>query len=288
MDEAVGLGIKNIRFTGGEPLLHPQLQDMLSYSRAKRFYTLLNTNATLLTALSIRSLSRTVDNALVSLQGFNETSDQKLTLSSLPFKHKINNILLLRKNIPTVRVGTVITRVLIENLPSYARMIKALGVDSWELFRPLTGSQDKLAHISRVEYRQLALQILRLKTSGLNVKLANAIPFCLLPDPHASASIMLGAESDDGNSRLVWDCRGFFKPSYFITRDLGQKIKDAWASPFLRKLQSPSYLPQECRHCDFLSWCKGGSRSAAHKAYGTYFTADPLFQHRPRKNLHLA
>ncbi len=278
VDDAQRNNVTAIRFTGGEPLLHPDLPQMLAYAKQQKMYVLLNTNATLVTPSWLSIFSRHIDNILVSLQGCDSASDRGLTRTSLPFSKKIRNILLLRDTVPVVRLGTVITRPLLENFPRYAALIAKIRPHAWELFRPMSPSARRAARLSAKGYRALAAKLLELSQGGLNVKLANALPFCILPDLKVASTIMLGALSDDGHSRLVWDARGFYKPSYFIDEDLGTSIKEAWDHPFLKKLRDPSFLPARCRACTALEQCRGGSRAMARAVNGSYFTADPLFQ----------
>ena len=75
---------------------------------------------------------------------------------------------------------------------------------------------------------------------------------------------------------MVCDVDGFFKPSYLISENLGEKISDSWQNPFLQKIRSLDYLPQKCQDCFYLQWCKGGSRSLAKIISGNYFDCDPL------------
>lgn len=177
----------------------------------------------------------------------------------------------MREHIPVLRLGTVITRELIEHLPSYMKIVRSLNVNSWELFRPISD----VTNISLKEYQRLAAHALKANASGMNIKLANGLPFCLLPNKDLAASLMLGGRSDDGHSRLVWDTKGYFKPSYFIDEPLGTDILSAWDHPLLKKIRSLSYLPEECLSCEYLQWCKGGSRAAAKKMLGSYFAPDP-------------
>lgn len=281
MDEARRCRIPAVRFTGGEPLLHPEALQILSYAKSSGFYVLVNTNATLTNPEVLRLLSRTTDNVLVSLQGFNQASDQALTHSEFPFVRKIQNIFLLRSYVPTLRLGSVMTPSLLKNWPRYVALIKRLRPHTWELFRPMSG-QDKLPdNVTLKDYQRLCRKIVELKRENLNVKLANALPFCILKDRDLAASIMLGAASDDGHSRLVWDARGFFKPSYFIDKNLGNTIRRSWQHPFLKKMRQGSYLPTLCRQCSHLAWCRGGSRAKAYAWSGSYFDADPLMREKP-------
>ena len=105
------------------------------------------------------------------------------------------------------------------------------------------------------------------------VVIANPVPLCLAPA--AERKHFLGAAFDDGHTRVVYDPRGFFKPSYHMDEDLGQTLKEAWGSPALKKINAPGRMPRRCRKCAHFLKCLGGSRFLAKEAGGSYLAGDP-------------
>ena len=278
MKECKSLGIKAVRFTGGEPLLNKYIENILSYARKKGFYVLLNTNATAISTATLKLLEKTVDNILISLQGFNQESDRALTKSNIDFKRKIANMVRLKSKIPIVRVGTVISKTLIKNMEKYYRLIRRIGIDNWELYRPIVNNNDSEFIISKKELLKVMGFLFEIKKRGMKVKIANPVPFCITNNIDVSLATLLGATADDGHSRIVWDAKGYFKPSYFINMNLGRNIKKSWESPFLKEIRSLKYLPIKCRECKYLKWCMGGSRAITKIATNSYFKKDPLFK----------
>lgn len=276
LDEAYSLGIKAIRFTGGEPFLNKDIEKMLTYAKKRGFYVLLNTNATIINQRILNLLKYTVDNILISLQGFDKESDRVLTKSYTHFDKKITNIIRLKTVIPIVRIGTVISKILINNFDRYYKLFKKIKVDNWELYRPMIKTKDEEFIISKKDLLKTMNFILKLKKEGMKVKIANPVPFCISKNITLSLTTLLGAEADDGHSRIIWDPQGYFKPSYFIKENLGNTIKEAWLHPFLKKLRKVNYLPLRCQNCKYLKWCKGGSRVLAKLDKNDYFKVDPL------------
>jgi radical SAM protein with 4Fe4S-binding SPASM domain len=280
LNNASGLDIKYVRFTGGEPLLRKDLLKILKYAKTKGFYIFLNTNATLLDNTIIKHLEKYVDNILVSLCGYSAYTEAIINSESGFIKNKFRNILKLRKSkIPHIRIGTVISKILIDNFDKYSILIKALGINDWELYRPMLPPA-KMAHlpdynIGKNDLFKLFRLIRRLRKKGINVYIANAIPFCIAPN-NTYKPIMRGAQFDDGHRRLVLDPEGFFKPSYFIRENLGKNISKAWKHNLIRKINACDYLPYKCNHCIYLRWCLGGSRYMAKEYCGSYFAHDPL------------
>ncbi|MBI4352189.1 MAG: radical SAM protein [Elusimicrobia bacterium] len=288
--EAAALGVKSVRFTGGEPLLHPGLEKLLRLSRKLGFYTLLNTNALLFSAAKARSLAGLIDNALVSLPGVDEAGHAAGSGKTGLFGAKLAAIKRLRSaGVKVVRAGTVVSGPLVKDFGRWHKAVKSLGFDLWELYRPMM-SEEALAaapefRVSGSDFAELAKKLFPARRSGPGGKkagtrtvLANPVPFCALPA--AARPFSLGARFDDGWTRLVLDASGVYKPSYPSKVFLGRTLAGAWKHPFLKKIRSAAWLQAECRRCAMLPVCLGGSRFQA-AAAGSVFGADPWMATAP-------
>ena len=275
--QAKEMGVKNIRFTGGEPFLSGNLLPLLKEAKAMGFYTLVNTNALAGDKAALSKAARYIDNVLVSLQGHDRSSETKATGAAGLFPRKLANIRILRENgVKTLRVGTIISKKFIKGFPAYYRLARKLKADIWELYRPMM-KKEGLAKagdfkLGPSDIKRLS-RLLRPLPCQPRVVIANPVPLCLVPA--AERKHFLGSAFDDGHTRVVHDPRGFFKPSYYIEEDLGQTLKKAWGSPALKKINAPGRLPPRCRKCAHFLKCLGGSRFLAKEAGGGYLAADP-------------
>ncbi len=282
INEASALGIKNIRFTGGEPLLRTDLPKILKFAKSKNLTVFLNTNATLLTSRLLKQIEPYVDNILVSLVGFNTYSEDTLGAGGRFFRKKIDNIVRIRRsNIPNLRLGTVISKMLLKHFKSYSTLVRALGPDAWEFYRPMFNHERKKESedydMTLRDYRRLLSLLASFGSSATRLYIANAFPFCVIKKAR-HRTLLRGARFDDGHSRLVMDSGGFFKPSYFISKNLGPDVSKAWKHAFIRQLGGLLYLPALCRDCRYINWCYGGSRHMAKVKSGNYFAQDPLIK----------
>lgn len=277
LERARRLGIKNVRFTGGEPFLHPEILPMLRAARAMGFYVLFNTNATLPGPALIRKTAPLIDNLLVSMQGCDPASDAAETGKPGLFEKKLANIRLFRlSGVPVVRLGTVISAGLAGNFGKYLALTKSLDADIWELYRPMPAAGGMPARGEKITpalLRRLASRIEKLPRAKPRILFANPVPLCLFPA--RQAPLFLGARFDDGHTRLVLDPRGFYKASYYIQKDLGGDIMAAWNSPFLKKLDKAWCLEGRCRRCEVRLRCLGGSRFLAGAGSGDRGGRDP-------------
>ena len=275
MRKARRLGIKDIRFTGGEPFLHPRIVKTLAAAKKAGFHVLVNTNATLLSPALIERIAPLTDNILVSLQGRDERSEAEATGTPGLFTKKLANIRALRRaGIPVLRLGTVISGDLLENFEKYLRLAKELDADIWELYRPmLSAGKGPAETVTPAALRRLARRLEAGLGGRPRVLFANPLPLCVFKK--SQAPLFLGARFDDGHTRLVLDPRGFYKPSYYIQENLGTDLLAAWNGRFLKKMRALAYLGKKCSNCPLRLRCLGGSRFLARAVRGSYFKPDP-------------
>lgn len=276
MDEASSLGIKTVRITGGEPLLHPQLRAILSYAKSKDFYVILNSTAENISPSMLKTLTTHVDAALISLQGYNAQTNTAYTHSKLPFLEKIRNIFALKAYLPTLWLATVITPTFGKTFTKFLPLVKKIAPANWALFRAVSDTEEA-KQMDLAFYRTLTLNILKARQDNINVTIGNAIPMCITGNLEIGKQAYIGADFDDGHVRIVRRAQGFFQPSYFLETNLGTTIKAAWNNPILDELNRTDFLPDLCQRCPVLERCRGGCRAMSLRAYGTALTKDPLF-----------
>jgi radical SAM protein with 4Fe4S-binding SPASM domain len=277
LDEAASLGIKAIRITGGEPLLHPDIREVLTYTRSKKFEVILNTTAENISPSVMKTIIATVDVAHISLQGHNAETNGSYTRSKLPFTDKIKNIFLLKAYLPTLWLATVITPAKKNFFTEFIPLIKKINPAAWLLQRPISDLNEDLKKMDIPFWRDLTLQILKARRDNINVFISNPTPLCITGNLQTGKEVFLGARLDEGHLRIVRSAKGFFKPSYFIEKNLGDTIQAAWDHPFLQDLNRTDYLPSLCQRCPVLDICRGGCRAMALRTHGTALSADPLY-----------
>lgn len=278
--EAAALGVKTARFTGGEPLLYPDLEKLLRLARRLNFYIILNSNAVLFTPGMAARLKGLVDNALVSLPGVDEAGNASGSGIEGQFGNKKKGIKRLRPSgVKILRAGTVVSKGLIFDFEKQRKAVGRLGFGIWELYRPMLDDKALKAapefDISAGDLKKLAAKVAAQGAGGARAVLANPVPFCALPA--AARPYALGARFDDGWTRLVLDAGGFYKPSYPSRLNLGRSLEGAWAGKYLKKLRGGAWLQPECRVCRLLAQCLGGSRFQA-EAAGSLYGRDPLMK----------
>jgi radical SAM protein with 4Fe4S-binding SPASM domain len=276
-------GIQNVRFTGGEPLLRPDILEILKYAKDSGFKEVrLNTNGSLIDKKLAVRLVEYVDNFLLPLESFTAEKEAQISGFKNSFVLKLEALHWLElAGAKTIRLGTVVTKRAIGDLEQIAAIVAQQPVSRWELYRPIPmGDEQFLIDTNDAEILVEKLSALANKFAGKqSYYIANALPFCSVKNPdrmnHFSG---WGAFLDGGYTRFVIDPRGFAKPHYFSDENIGDPLNPlaCWSHPFMQKMRNLEFLPDKCTACQFKNKCRGGSRFAAKTIFGDYRAPDPL------------
>jgi MoaA/NifB/PqqE/SkfB family radical SAM enzyme len=262
-------GIQGIRFTGGEPLLHPSLPKLLTQAKQLNLKTTLNTNASLLNKANAKAISQNADTILVSFQSLplNKSTQKPFTLLS--------------KGNPELNAATILTKENIQSLEQFHAAFLDLPFSQWVLLRQIPNALNK--NPASQEDMQLAIKKLAQFNSTRPKKerflIENALPFCC-SNPEQVQEVALGAIHEDGHSSLFVDTNLRIKPSYFLDVPLGNALQDsllkAWNSPFMKRMNALEFIPEACHKCDYVLKCMAGSRFSALFTSNSLYAFDPL------------
>ena len=133
MDIAVHLkraGIKKIRLTGGEPLCHPQIGDIIRFLSESGFYVLINTNGVLIEE-KLQSLMRTSSNIhfAVSLDTLKEERFDKISRTLGNYKKVIRGIKILKELGYLMRINMVVGSFNIDEVDDMISFCHDIGCD---------------------------------------------------------------------------------------------------------------------------------------------------------------
>ena len=269
VSKVAGEGIKGIRFTGGEPLLHPDLPSLLSQARSLDLKTTLNTNASLLNKKNAKAISENVDIALVSFH-------------SLPLSKAVQkSIRLLSKGDFELKAATILTRENIQNLEKFHDLFQEMPFSQWVLLRQIPNTLNR-SPVSQKDMQLAVEKIAKFNSSRPKKKhhlIENALPFCC-SNPKKVKKVALGAVHEDGHSNLFVDTSLTIRPSYFLDVSLGNALQDsflnAWNSSFMKRMNSLEFIPEKCHKCKFVLKCMAGSRFSALFTHNSLYAFDPL------------
>lgn len=248
LDDTKNSEIKAVRFTGGEPFLRDDLDEILTYAKKLELYVILNTNGFLINENNINYL-KNVDLILFSLH--------------YPERSKIvkEKMQLLKDFNLKIMLATIVHKKNIERLNYFYEFvfdINQKNFTSWFLLRPIPKSEFDL---SKEDINELYDKIVRYnKRYGMDTKIANSLPFCAIPKELQNVSS--GGKYDCGRTRIMIDAEGNYRLDYSSEESFGKienkKILDIWNSEYWKDIRNNKFAPEKCQKCEFLTNCNGG------------------------------
>lgn len=239
--------------SGGEPLIHPKIFEMLNGIKEIKIRKILLTNGILIDEQMADQLKDLVQEVQISIDGIQ--SHDEFRQQKGCFDKSMNAIKLLKQKGFTISVATMVHRKNINEFPKLEELLKKIGVDSWNLDVPsVTGS-----------YQESPKFHLDYKTAG------ECLARFGFGETYYETSMIHGC----GAHLCAVDPHGnVLKCGFFEDKPVGN-LKDAPLEDLWRKILKDFIWLQEdlkCKEldCKYLEECKGGCR------YRAYLQANDL------------
>jgi radical SAM protein with 4Fe4S-binding SPASM domain len=253
-------------FTGGEPLLRTDLEDMIRFARHIGLQVNLITNGTLATPRRAASLYRAgLRTAQVSLESLEPETHDALTARPGSHRKTLEGIRALQKAGISVQTNTTVTA---RNAVDASRMpafLKGIGVSRFamNLYLP-PSSVDGTAETAQqlfVPYTRTGAIIEGIRASA---RAADMVFYWYSPIPHCHYNTIargLGNKSCAAMDGLVSvSASGDVLPCSSYPECMGNLLTDdfrkIWFSDRARFFKNKDYAPPECAGCDSFTACQ--------------------------------
>lgn len=278
--EAASLGCLSLRFTGGEPFLREDFEELYIFARKIGFKILIFSNATLITSRLAGLFSRIPPLAKieVTVYGMKKSSYEAVTRSDGSFEAAWRGIhLLLEKKIPFVVKGALLpgNKEEIDEFEKWAQTIPGMDkTPSYSMFFDLRCRRDSSKNKLIKNLRLSPEEALKFLTRSKDKYIKEMKEFCLkFMLPTGDKLFSCGA----GIGRGCVDAYGYFQPCMMLKQpdtsyDLKKgSLREALTNffPKLREMKAtnPEYLRRcakcflkgFCEQCPAKSWMENGT-----------------------------
>ncbi len=262
-------GLFRIRYSGGEPSLHPDFDQIIQSGAKHNLYQVVFTNGTTLTTEKSKYLSENnVKEILISMHG-SPSSHNNLVGDKNGFKKTIKAIEEALKQGINVIVEMTLVNQNIKDIAFVIKTIKELGVHEFRLMRYVSTSRnDQLFGVYYPQFRDALDQI---DPEGINITAPCSQRHCLsetktpiinetdMPtgqkflNQHCNAGVRWMAVNNKGEAKVCpHDTRTF--------GDISEGVKNIWQQkiqPFaISNIQKN--ITKACQDCILQDICKGG------------------------------
>ena len=301
-------------FTGGDPLMRPDIFDLIGYAKQRGIYTAVAASVT--PKLNEESITRLkdlgVDIMSVSLDGASPANHDRLRGVSGTWSETLRALQMARAVGLRVQVNTTVMRSNLNELADIFHLAKENGAVAWEVFflirtgrgalleNPEPKECEDVAHFlfdaacygmpvrtaEGPHYRRVRIQRLKqgsVIAGALYARLAARLRE-LDGEPTGPPSSRLVA-TGDGKGILFVSHDGEVHPSGFLPQRLGKVPAESMhhiykSNPLLIALRDPSKLKGRCGTCEYRTIC-GGSRSRAFAEFQDPLEEDPACTYAP-------
>ncbi|MEM2144587.1 MAG: radical SAM protein [Candidatus Jordarchaeaceae archaeon] len=275
------LGGKTLEISGGEPLLHPALPQIINYASKRRLETILYTSGNVLSShrkpmpvcsnLALKLRRAGLSKVIFSLQGATASTHEAVTQVKGSFDNVLHSIGVIKKYGFWIGVHFVPMKVNFKEFAAVCALSNRLQVNEIGVLRfvPQGRGRDNIQDLSltKTEFAEFSSLLKKLvDTWGpKRIRIGRPVDFRFIMDPYKTKT-----ECDAGKSRCLISPDGKVKPcpafkncedKYVAGNIKDESLVNIWneTSKWVDLRQFDYKLVGEpCSSCDSLQKCKGG------------------------------
>lgn len=270
-------GMKAVDFSGGEPTIHPDFIELVSYAKSLGFETIctLTNGLKMIDKIFVKKMiAAGINDVLFSVHGHNSKEHDYITQVKGSFDKIITSINNLKDFKIPFRINCTVSKINYKNLEKHAKLYKKLKPlqVNFILFNDFeTASQ--LSEKFSVSYSKAAFYIKKaIKILENNVKFINVryIPFCFMKgyEKHVTDYSQKIYDPFEWSQRLLIrftakDLVPFWKYSLYLIYSLLKtrpriKFNKDWIEDACVKMRLLDYIKSsECKNCSYDKICQG-------------------------------
>ena len=293
LSEAAALGVVQAHFSGGEPLLRPDVPDLIDHARELGLYTNLSTGGTLLTEkLSGQLRDAGLDSLQVSFQDADATNSDRMAGGAPSFEKKIRAARLARDAGFSLTLNVVLHRHNIGRIEAIIALAEELGAERLELANTqfngwaLKNRTALLPGRAQVETAVRAARAARQRLKG-RMEILYVLPDYFESFPkaclHGWGRVFMTV-APDGAVLPCQTAREIKGLDFDNVR--GHSLEKIWfESETFCKFRGTDWLPEPCQSCPRKETDFGGCRCQAFLLTGDAAATDPVCSLSPRNSL---
>ncbi len=275
LDEMAAKGAIRVRFSGGEPTLHPEFDEIIDYAGSLGLRMELFTNGSRMTPERVQRMADAgLGTMLVSVHGGEETHN-RLAVNKQAYRHSMGSLELAAKHGITVVAETLVCHENTVEVDEMVRTLNGIGVKQIA-FMPYVpfGPTDTRRAIPPRDLEKLIARAKTVATPDTQFGVPCAPRHCLEPAPkqitepvsaefsnHCAAGVLWASISYDGQIRHC-------PHSSIFAGNIAEGIEKVWqerVAPTVLAALAPQN--EECGGCSQFDSCRGGCHLDRVKTY---------------------
>lgn len=303
IDSFPATGSPIVIFTGGEPMLRPDIYDLIDRVKSVGLTSAFSPNGTLITPESASRLKEAgVDRCSISIDGADAAAHDAFRGVPGAFQASMAGIACLKEAGVPFQINTTVTRANLSSFKKIFELCRSIGAAAWHIFLLVpTGRAEGLLDqvITAQEYEDVLHWFYDFrKTTDMQLKATCAPHYYRIMRQKAHQEGVIPDYANFGMDAMTRGCLGgigfcfishvgVVQPCGYLPIDCGnvreKPFPEIWAnSPIFCKLRTPAEYVGKCGVCEYHNVC-GGCRARAYSMKGDYMAEEPLCMYQPRK-----
>ncbi len=285
-NEALRMGIKKIRFTGGDPAYWEYLFDALELCYKNNIPVDINTMdpAFILDNLNKLCKYKGILSFTFSIFSIDSSKHDNIVGCSGHLKSLLDII----EKIDSDFECSINFTILKNNCRELSRLLKYFAnkkIKKVSLIRLHSTGRAKSNnfYLSKKDWTIFFKDLKNVDKYGVKIKLGNGLPFCVMDIRNMPPSLFETPSCKAGCESLTLTHNGLLTPCMGIPTVFGSvkanSLKNLITnSEEIKKLKSYDYLADKCKGCFYLDLCRGGCRAAVFSYNNSCYGLDPLIE----------
>lgn len=289
IEQAYDIGAKSFVFTGGEPLLRPDILELVEFVRDLGMNPIIATNATLITPKHIGSFKENRASIAVNFPTLAKEKHAKFTGDSSALYKKIIALNALVKEGLSVSIGVAVTSVNIDDVEDVIHFATIQGL-TCDVLATIPMGRAKLDTLPEIHSYKKLMNNLFDRWYALPMNAISYKEFSKVTVYEPSYSALIFSKGFKVQERLCSLSQtmhimedGSVRPCPYIPyslgnvrrKNLGGIWKELKEDKFLQSLRDVNRIKGKCGKCSFKEIC-GGCRARAYWMFGDYFAEDKI------------
>lgn len=263
-------GVETIYYTGGEPLMHPDIKEIVKFGYDLGLRQVILTNGFLLKSSKITSILKWVDIIGVSFHGTKKLHDETVTIKGA-MTRILTSLDKINQAYPALEIGINCT---LTEKNSNLKELKFLANVAKKYNGSLSISRLNFAGKAKTNFKLTTLNnvaeiIQLLRDEGFKVEFGNCVAHCLLDKSLSHLGRGCAAGISSACIELNGDLKICPSASFSIGNVKERSLKSLWNSKQLTKFRSFAWAPPQCTACEFFRKCRSGCKIEAVESFST-------------------
>jgi len=292
VEELDSLGVKSLLISGGEPLLRPDLFDLMTFA-SQKLNVSLSTNGTLIRLQEAQKLKKAaVAEIAVSLDGISSRTHDDLKGKG-NFEKTLKGInFLTREGLgEKINLQFCLSKGNIDEAIDFPKFAESLGIQkiTFLSMKKLGKASDLWKDLKpdREKYQEFLLKLYEIFfTQGFSIEVNSPLSgFRPMMKPQEQVSTCpFGTQLIVNANGQIFPCPAMFFHEYCLGNVFEMSIEEAMHSPKFKVLKDEYRARKEriarCKSCTWRNFCQGGCTSSVYLEKGTIWETDDFCEIR--------